>query len=235
MAGDRGNANVKGTDVELAFPSRSPGGSGERTAPARERGPWWQIWRSRGRWQELATHEKEQILPTDRPPGTRNIFTLLLVASVSINVILLLVLLGLAVTGNLYIKRVKGGNLLGSWAVDEASTVVNAAMVSCSGKGLRFADSIGGGCECNQCYEGPNCSQLTLNCTLDLSRYNAALMFAISMLVRWSLCLLVTNTTGTQTQGLEAIMKSRALLIVEVFEICFSKGTEKYVTMFRSR
>jgi hypothetical protein len=187
MAGDTGNADVKRTDVELAFPSRSPEGSGERAAPARERGPWWQIWRSRGRWQELATHEKEQILPADRPPGTRNIFTLLLVASVSINVILLLVLLALAVTGSLYLTWVKGGDLLGSWAVDEASTVVNAAMVSCSGKGLQFADSAGAGCECNQCYEGPDCSQLVQNCTLDLSRYYAALLFAFLMLVRWTL------------------------------------------------
>lgn len=57
-------------------------------------------------------------------------------------------------------------------AAEEAEAV---AAISCSGHGMAFVDGVRDNgrpvCECNNCYSGPDCSQLLPNCTADATRF----------------------------------------------------------------
>jgi hypothetical protein len=50
-----------------------------------------------------------------------------------------------------------------------------AAARDCSGHGRVYLDGVAGedgrpGCECNRCFDGPDCSRRTPNCTADAER-----------------------------------------------------------------
>lgn len=136
-----------------------------------KRAPWWSKWRTSGSWQKIATSEKE---PSPQPRGSlgpgRGSKLLASVAGASVIVNLVLLMLLLVASGLWHVTS--GGEiaLLGSWAVDEASSVLAAESFICSGRGVRYADTIGEGCECDQCYQGLDCSELMSNCSVDLSR-----------------------------------------------------------------
>ncbi|XP_037413492.1 tryptophan aminotransferase-related protein 3-like [Triticum dicoccoides] len=64
-----------------------------------------------------------------------------------------------------------GGGAL-SWALRAARDAESVAAAGCSGHGRVFLDGIVGqdgrpGCECNTCFEGPDCSVRTPDCTVD--------------------------------------------------------------------
>ena len=66
-----------------------------------------------------------------------------------------------------------GGSL--SWALQAARDAESVAATRCSGHGRVFLDGITGedgrpGCECNTCFEGPDCSVRTADCTVDADR-----------------------------------------------------------------
>ncbi|XP_037471001.1 alliin lyase 1-like [Triticum dicoccoides] len=67
-----------------------------------------------------------------------------------------------------------GGGAL-SWALRAAREAESVAKAGCSGHGRVFLDGIVGedgrpGCECNTCFEGPDCSARTPDCTVDADR-----------------------------------------------------------------
>ncbi|KAG8055628.1 hypothetical protein GUJ93_ZPchr0001g31807 [Zizania palustris] len=78
-----------------------------------------------------------------------------------------------------------GGGL--GWALKAAREAEAVAAVDCSGHGSVFLDGIvvgvdgRPGCECNQCFAGPDCSVRTPNCTVDADGYT-------SLLACWCLC-----------------------------------------------
>ncbi|KAE8793913.1 alliin lyase-like [Hordeum vulgare] len=68
-----------------------------------------------------------------------------------------------------------GGSGALSWALRAARDAESVAAVGCSGHGRVFLDGIVGedgrpGCECNTCFEGPDCSVRTPDCTADADR-----------------------------------------------------------------
>ncbi|CAM0909624.1 unnamed protein product [Alopecurus aequalis] len=74
-------------------------------------------------------------------------------------------LLGVAINGD--------GSL--SWALQAAWDAESVAATGCSGHGRVFLDGIVGedgrpGCECNTCFEGPDCSVRTPDCNVDADR-----------------------------------------------------------------
>jgi hypothetical protein len=63
-----------------------------------------------------------------------------------------------------------------SWALQAAREAEAVAAVDCSGHGQVFLDGVAGedgrpGCECNSCFDGPDCSLRTHDCTADADRY----------------------------------------------------------------
>jgi hypothetical protein len=66
-----------------------------------------------------------------------------------------------------------GGSL--SWALQAARDAESVAATGCSGHGRVFLDGIVGedgrpGCECNTCFQGPDCSVRSPDCTVDADR-----------------------------------------------------------------
>ncbi len=148
-------------DLEQVFPSEPPG----ELIHTRQV-PWWNLWNSQANWEELATNEKGQILQTGKAFRRASVVALI---SIIVNVILLLSLFIWAIS--LKKETTMGSLIMGSWAVNETSSVIDAEGVYCFGRGVRYADSLGEGCECNQCHWGTDCSQLNETCTVDVSRY----------------------------------------------------------------
>lgn len=62
-----------------------------------------------------------------------------------------------------------------SWSRKAAIEAEVAASVSCSGHGRAYLDGVVVNgkptCECNTCYEGPDCSQRKTDCAADANRY----------------------------------------------------------------
>ena len=68
-----------------------------------------------------------------------------------------------------------GGSCGLSWALQAAREAEALAAADCSGHGQVFLDGVVGadgrpGCECNHCFDGPDCSIRTPNCTADANR-----------------------------------------------------------------
>ena len=68
-----------------------------------------------------------------------------------------------------------GGSCGLSWALQAAREAEALAAADCSGHGQVFSDGVAGedgrpGCECNRCFDGPDCSIRTPNCTADANR-----------------------------------------------------------------
>jgi hypothetical protein len=66
-----------------------------------------------------------------------------------------------------------GGSL--SWSLQAARDAESVAAAGCSGHGRVFLDGIVGedgrpGCECNTCFQGPDCSVRSPDCTVDADR-----------------------------------------------------------------
>ncbi|CAO2178483.1 unnamed protein product [Urochloa humidicola] len=64
-----------------------------------------------------------------------------------------------------------------SWALQAAREAEAVAATDCSGHGQVFVDGVAGedgrpGCECNTCFDGPDCSLRTPNCTADADSGN---------------------------------------------------------------
>jgi hypothetical protein len=62
-----------------------------------------------------------------------------------------------------------------SWTLQAAMEAEAAAARDCSGHGRVYLDGVAGedgrpGCECNRCFDGPDCSRRTPNCTADAER-----------------------------------------------------------------
>lgn len=63
----------------------------------------------------------------------------------------------------------------GEWSKSAAAEAVAVAAVSCSGHGRAYLDGIIAGdgkhvCECNACFQGPECSESIPGCVLDADR-----------------------------------------------------------------
>jgi hypothetical protein len=68
-----------------------------------------------------------------------------------------------------------GGSCELSWALQAAREAEALAATDCSGHGQVFSDGVVGedgrpGCECNRCFDGPDCSIRTPICTADANR-----------------------------------------------------------------
>ena len=61
------------------------------------------------------------------------------------------------------------------WSKSAAKEAEAVAAVTCSGHGRAYSDGlvVDGSpvCECNTCFEGPDCSQFSPHCAADVERY----------------------------------------------------------------
>ncbi|GAQ80308.1 Pyridoxal phosphate (PLP)-dependent transferases superfamily protein [Klebsormidium nitens] len=163
------STDLRSEDLEQPMYPRSFESSAD-VSNLSKRAPWWSRWRTSGSWQKVSTSEKEPSPQARGPHGpSRGSKLLASVAGASVIVNLVLLMLLLVASGLWHVTSGGGIALLGSWAVDEASTVLAAESFVCSGRGVRYADTTGDGCECDQCYHGLDCSELMSNCSVDLS------------------------------------------------------------------
>jgi hypothetical protein len=70
-----------------------------------------------------------------------------------------------------------------SWTLQAAMEAEAAAARDCSGHGRVYLDGVAGengrpGCECNRCFDGPDCSRRTPDCTADAERSCSCACFA---------------------------------------------------------
>ena len=61
-----------------------------------------------------------------------------------------------------------------SWSTNAAAEAEAVASISCSGHGRAYLDGVVVDgkqiCECNTCYNGPDCSNYVLDCPADVNR-----------------------------------------------------------------
>lgn len=61
-----------------------------------------------------------------------------------------------------------------SWSTNAAAEAEAVASISCSGHGRAYLDGVVVDgqpvCECNTCYDGPDCSNYILDCPSDVNR-----------------------------------------------------------------
>ncbi|CAM0909622.1 unnamed protein product [Alopecurus aequalis] len=114
---------------------------------------------------------------SSRTPGVLGL-QVLLCSSLLLNALLIAdrFLSALTPPSELLGADINGGGSL-SWALQAARDAESVAATGCSGHGRVFLDGIVGedgrpGCECNSCFEGPDCSVRTPDCTVDANSGN---------------------------------------------------------------
>ncbi|KAM0903695.1 hypothetical protein ACQ4PT_018472 [Festuca glaucescens] len=110
--------------------------------------------------------------PASRTPGVLGL-QVLLCSSLLLNALLVAhhILSALPAPSELLGAASNGGCSL-SWSLQAARDAESVAATGCSGHGRVFLDGIVGedgrpGCECNTCFQGPDCSVRTPDCTVD--------------------------------------------------------------------
>jgi hypothetical protein len=114
--------------------------------------------------------------PASRTPGVLGL-QVLLCSSLLLNAILVAhhLLSALPAPPQLLGAASNGGGSQLSWALQAARDAESVAAAGCSGHGRVFLDGIVGedgrpGCECNTCFQGPDCSVRSPDCTVDADR-----------------------------------------------------------------
>ena len=66
-----------------------------------------------------------------------------------------------------------------TWSQNAAAEAESVASISCSGNGRAYVDGlvVDGKpvCECNSCFQGPDCSQFITDCPADADRFGLAI------------------------------------------------------------